>query len=580
MSDIISGEVCAICRLVIDLSEQASWQGVGADGLHTLLHYSTERNDSELTEYLTINTEIKVHTSCRKRYVCKRRLDQELRAKSKTATLPSKPLRSTGNAAFDWKQHCMLCGDSAAVDTKNPERAVQVSAVETLGIRETLLKCCHKRNDAWSLEVQGRLNMCCDLVAVEAVYHRRCLTTFTTLWPGKTPGVDHKAPGRPVSEKKLETFEAMCRWIELCDDELSTLGELQDKMQDLAFGDEDAVYSKPQLKIKLEEKYGDHIFFAEVAGKRNVICFKNMASCIVNDKWYSEKKSNIEDESMRIVVAAAKLIKAQIRDLVHDLDKYPLNSELSNVDAARQWVPTLLNEFMENVVCDDRKQVALSHCIVQAARPRSVIAPIPFGLGVALDHMFGSQWLLNTLGRLGLSVSYDEVYRYKQCVVQSTVDDTPHQFPLSFTQFSGDNVDHNVCTLDGTGSFHGMGIISMTTPCISNGDFSSSDITAIKRLKRVTAENITRNRGIPLLHYHAPDTPALSKLVLKPVHELYHSLPPSTSLSIVFTDLVWHAGFHFQNELGPRPSWSGYMEDVSVPVDNNSLATNCSNRLF
>jgi hypothetical protein len=34
--------------------------------------------------------------------------------------------------------------------------------------------------------------------------------------------------------------------------------------------------------------------------------------------------------------------------------------------------------------------------------------------------------------------------------------------PMSFTQWSADNVDHNVATLDDLGTFHGMGIISMS----------------------------------------------------------------------------------------------------------------------
>ena len=103
-----------------------------------------------------------------------------------------------------------------------------------------------------------------------------------------------------------------------------------------------------------------------------------------NDKWYSDKRGQIDDESTRIVVAAAKLVKAQIMDLEQNMDRYPLTSQFDNVDLARKWIPTLLNTFMENIVCDDRKQVSLCHCIIQAARPRSMIAPIPFGLGVSL----------------------------------------------------------------------------------------------------------------------------------------------------------------------------------------------------
>ena len=31
---------------------------------------------------------------------------------------------------------------------------------------------------------------------------------------------------------------------------------------------------------------------------------------------------------------------------------------------------------------------------------------------------------------------------------------------IDFTQFCADNIDHNVCTLDGNNTFHGMGMIA------------------------------------------------------------------------------------------------------------------------
>ena len=39
-----------------------------------------------------------------------------------------------------------------------------------------------------------------------------------------------------------------------------------------------------------------------------------------------------------------------------------------------------------------------------------------------------------------------------------------------FTQYIADNVDHNVITLDGSGTFHGMGITSASTKTPSFND--------------------------------------------------------------------------------------------------------------
>ena len=119
-----------------------------------------------------------------------------------------------------------------------------------------------------------------------------------------------------------------------------------------------------------------------------------------------------------------------------------------------------------HIVPSKLKQSSIGHCILQAARPRSVITPTLFGLGVEVDHVFGSKWLNNELFRLGFSISYDEVTRYKQSVIQSKSLENllSEYFPGTFTQWVADNVDHNVGTLDGQGTFHGMGIIAVSSP--------------------------------------------------------------------------------------------------------------------
>ena len=70
------------------------------------------------------------------------------------------------------------------------------------------------------------------------------------------------------------------------------------------------------------------------------------------------------------------------------------------------------------------------------------------------------------MSRLGFSITYDEVTRYKQSVIQHESLDSllAEYFPGTFTQWVADNVDHNVATLDGLGTFHGMGMIAVSTP--------------------------------------------------------------------------------------------------------------------
>ena len=76
-----------------------------------------------------------------------------------------------------------------------------------------------------------------------------------------------------------------------------------------------------------------------------------------------------------------------------------------------------------------------------------------------MDHVIGSNWAITELNRLGFSVSYDVVTQFKQNVVQSTdVEDSilgSHEGD-SFTQWKADSVDHNIATIDGKQTFHGM----------------------------------------------------------------------------------------------------------------------------
>ena len=75
----------------------------------------------------------------------------------------------------------------------------------------------------------------------------------------------------------MHWFRMLYQWLESeADAELCTLAELHDKMTEISGGSD--VYTPKRLKQKLHEHYEDFIFFAEVEGHGNVLCFRNMAS--------------------------------------------------------------------------------------------------------------------------------------------------------------------------------------------------------------------------------------------------------------------------------------------------------------
>lgn len=88
-----------------------------------------------------------------------------------------------------------------------------------------------------------------------------------------------------------------------------------------------------------------------------------------------------------------------------------------------------------------------------------------------------------------------QVRRYNQSILLSD-QSTKEYRNINFAQLSADNVDHNIATLTGHGTFHGMGIIETVTP----GEIKPN---AIRRLKdRKLINEVINNCGkVPIVQY-------------------------------------------------------------------------------
>ena len=441
---------------------------------------------------------------------------------------------------------------------------MKVRRVSTIPMRSSVLECCKERGDKWATEVEKRVLACIDLVAAEAVYHDLCFSRFMLKkdLDKKRPGSKHQDGGRHQDEQMMHWFNLLIMWFESeSGAELYTLSELHSKMAE--FSDGSNVYSMKRLKQKLQEHYQDYIFFANIEGRDNVICFRNMAEYVINQKWQS-KRNDTECEAEHIVIMAAKIIRDEIRGKEYDQSSYPTNEDISDIEKGKQWIPHHLLAFLKIVVLSEVKQNSIGHAIVQSSRPRSVITPTLFGVGVEMDHVFGSKWLVNELSHLGFSISYDEVIRYKQSVIQSETLETllSEYEPGTFTQWVADNVDHNIITLDGQGTFHGMGIIAVSTPHDKLPLKARSRV--ISRQSRILVTELTKDKGLPLLKYIPSVTKALASVSYDPILQLQvpYTYPPE-----VCSDLLWHFGSLSSEAVNPRPNWSGFMQHVFSTVD-------------
>ena len=239
---------------------------------------------------------------------------------------------------------------------------------------------------------------------------------------------------------------------------------------------------------------------------------------------------------------------------------YASNDDIRDVDAACQQLPSMLQMSVQPIVKSTVKRAAIGQCLVRAARPWSVMPPLLFGLGVELDHIFGSKWLINKLFGLGYSISYDGVAGFKQnSIVSSNFEDVLPKYPGSVTQWVADNVYHNICTLDGKNTFHDMGVIAVSTPFERPKHISQN--SQIQRNTIMKIGIATASKGIPIKWFEESSEPGLSTEKFKPLIELQflYVLPISTSC-----DWLWHSAQKVYTGNQLRSSWADFIQDISV----------------
>ena len=215
-------------------------------------------------------------------------------------------------------------------------------------------------------------------------------------------------------------------------------------------------------------------------GRSDMVCLKNFADLIVNNVWYEMREKDFKKESESIINTAAKLILSDIRSINLESDIYPLENEIADINICESLLPESLRKCLEVFTKNRLKRVAIGQVLISASKPKSAVLLIPFGLGFEMENMFGSSWLIDKLSKLGFSVSYQEVRRFKQLVAEN--DDFLNSMVSArpeFVQWVADNVDHNTATLDGKNTLHGMGIIAAS---IGNGKFSCKRIPRGKKV--------------------------------------------------------------------------------------------------
>ena len=328
-------------------------------------------------------------------------------------------------------------------------------------------KCIVDRNeDEWAVEVKGRVASILCLRAEEAVYHLNCNTRFRNKKRNPKSTVIGEKRGRPPDLTREAAFIEVANYLKENDEEQLTLSDLQAMMANMLPEQKGDAYCTKWLQEKLLTYFKDQIVISNIQGKPNVVTFISTANKILADFHSNRSSDDANVEKLRVIKAAEELIKIDIKSLpVHGV--YPTVEELATFEGCLEYVPFSLRNLLEHMFVGkdkSRKVSFIGQAIMQQIRPRVFLAPLQVGVAVQMHHQFASRFLNDSLNAMGFASSYSEVSKFERNAAVMKGTDIKGLNDGSFIQHVADNVDHNIRTLDGLNTFHGMGIIAAVTP--------------------------------------------------------------------------------------------------------------------
>lgn len=105
------------------------------------------------------------------------------------------------------------------------------------------------------------------------------------------------------------------------------------------------------IKDKLLQKYGEKLIITTKSRNSTIISFTDAQHDILRKEWYEKK--NAEAERLRIVEAAAAIIREDILSVTLKSDYYPPSTRM--FDDLNDEIPNTLTHFLEEVILKQKK---------------------------------------------------------------------------------------------------------------------------------------------------------------------------------------------------------------------------------
>ena len=248
--------------------------------------------------------------------------------------------------------------------------------------------------------VKGRIEYFCgDLHAADCIYHHSCSTNLridrdVPQQYCSCPPRKRRKSGRPRNQDQEQAFLEMCFYLGANDEEQLTISDLCKKMKEF-LTDELTPDGNQYLKQKVMEQYGDSTYIAEGEGVLgDIVTMREKTSQILRSYFKTHGKEEDEEAQKRAIIkTAARLIRSDIKTNVPSTSgEYP-SIEMLKLESALNYIPGTLHTLLDLLLVGQnkpRKVASIGQAIIQAARPRAVLAPLQVGLGVQAHHLHRS----------------------------------------------------------------------------------------------------------------------------------------------------------------------------------------------
>ncbi|KAJ8897494.1 hypothetical protein PR048_002841 [Dryococelus australis] len=257
-------------------------------GLQTLRNLSVQRRDG-IREKLEDVSNARAHAQCRK---CYTRHGNHFPVSLPGGINTPKPLLRSDLQPFDFKLCCLYCRETVDMEAykKHPDRYPKICPSgmchKNASIPSMCAKSCAKKGEI----VLNRISSECDLIAVDAQYHKDCDVRFSIVSfsiPGES---SENVVARPVDHPKLEAFNKLCNFLDDNDGCQYLLSDLMEML--LKLGTEsDKLYSEKHVRELLSASYGNTVVMSFcMRSLGTVVSFRSVASRILTDNWYASRK--------------------------------------------------------------------------------------------------------------------------------------------------------------------------------------------------------------------------------------------------------------------------------------------------